>query len=367
MRKKALSTTAWFAILLSGCAGPGAYRFADRVLIPPGVKRADISTRTVTLPLAVKCRTSETAVTLVPAGRAVRVTVKPAQLRAQAAGSLIRWTESLEQRGCLSGGDASKLAAQVTEIVPLEPRVASSLLHPPERAYVDLDPGGRLSVVGPWFREGTKPETRAIESVSANGLTLTVKASADLLGVETVWYAIEPYADRPGVHFVFLSVEDREGALVTHPDHPHLDYLHFTPDAALYRLFTITRRSQSNHDMMLVAAATTSQLDQATKRLEADASSCADLAASHVCVEIPRDVVLALAPVVTANGAALAVQGRGTVGDVLLSAGVKRPASVLSTLRVQKRYLDRLALVNFDRSQPSILDLPLLGGEILRW
>jgi hypothetical protein len=119
--------------------------------------------------------------------------------------------------------------------------------------------------------------------------------------------------------------------------------------------------------MMLVAAATTSQLDQETKRLEADASSCVDLAASHVCVEIPRDVVLAVAPVVTANGAELAVQGRGTVGDVLLSVGVKRPASVLSTLRVERRYLDRLALVNFDRSQPSILDLPLLGGEVLRW
>jgi hypothetical protein len=221
------------------------------------------------------------------------------------------------------------------------------------------------------FREGTKPEARAIESAtasaSATGLALTVNASPDLLGVETVWYAIESHPDRPGVRIVFLSAEDREGDLVTHPERPHLDYLHFAPDAAHYRLFTITRRSNSNHDMMLVAAATRSQLNQETKRLEADPSSCADLATSRACVEVPRDTVLARVPVVTANGAPVAVRGSGTVRYVLMSAGVKQPEGVLSTLRVDKSYLGRSVPVTFDRAQPKILDLPLSGGEALRW
>jgi len=317
------------------------------------------------------CRASEDAVTLKPAGRAVRVTVKSAELRAEAAGWLVRWAESLEQRGCLSVGDSQNLAIQVAEIVPIEPRIASSLLHPPERAFVDLDPGSRLSVVGPLFREGTSPETRAIESApasaSATGLALTVNARPDLLGVETVWYAVEPYPDRPGVRIVFLSAEDRVGDLVTHPEHPHLDYLHFAPDVAHYRLFTITRRSNSDHDVMLLAAATRSQLDQETKRLEADPSSCADLATSGACVEVPRDAALARMPVVRANGATVAVQGSGTVRDALKAAGVKQPEGVLTTLRVHKSYLGRLVPVNFDRAQLRILDLPLSGGEVLRW
>ena len=166
------------------------------------------------------CHAEAEAVTIVPTGQAVRVTVKPAMLRAEPAGWLENWAESLEQRRCIPVGDGPVLAAQVAEIVPLERSIAFSLLHPPERDYVDLNPGSRLKAVGPLFREGAKPETRAIEPAVSDGGTLTVNASPDLVGVETAWYAVEAYLNRPGARIVFLSAEDRTGDLITRPDHP---------------------------------------------------------------------------------------------------------------------------------------------------
>jgi hypothetical protein len=367
MRVRALSVHALSVLLMTGCVGPGAYRYTNYVLIPPGVRKAEISARTVTLPLAVMCHADSGAVMIKPSGREVRVTVNLAELRAEPAGWLENWAESLEQQGCISIGDGPILAAQVAEIVPLERGIAFSLLHPPERDYVDLNAGSRLKAVGPLFRAGAKPETRAIESVASDAGTLTVKASPDLVGVETVWYAVEPYKNRPGARLVFLSAEDRTGDVTTRRDHPQLDYLRFAPEAAFYRLFTITRLSQSNHDTLVLAAPGPSQLEQETKRLEADPSQCAGLAASGACVEVPHDAALIKAPVVNANGTEMAVVGSGTVREVLLSAGVTQPKSVLATLHIEKRYLGRLTPVDFSRADPGVLDLPLSGGEVLRW
>jgi hypothetical protein len=70
---------------------------------------------------------------------------------------------------------------------------------------------------------------------------------------------------------------------------------------------------------------------------------------------------------VNANGTAMAVVGSGTVREVLLSAGVTRPRSVLATLHIERRYLGRLTPVNFNRGDLGVLDLPLSGGEVLRW
>jgi hypothetical protein len=196
---------------------------------------------------------------------------------------------------------------------------------------------------------------------------LTVKASADLVGVETAWYAVEADVKRPGAHIVFLSAEDRMGDSVSHPDRPRLDFLHFAPNAAYYRLFTITRLSQSDHDTLVLAAPTPSILAEETKSLEADSSQCGVLAVSGACVEVPHDTALAKAPMVKVNGKELAVVGNGTVLDVLLSAGITQPKSVLETLHIERLYLGRLTPVVFNRANLDVLNLPLSGGELLHW
>jgi hypothetical protein len=331
------------------------------------VRKPEISERSVTLPLTVKCHAESDAVLLRPVGRYVRVTVKPVILRAELAGWLENWSLSLEKRGCIPVGDGAVLAAQVAEIVPLEPRVALTLLHLPERDYVDLSAGSRLKAIGPLFREGAKPGTRTIESAHLADGTLTVNGSPDLVGVETAWYSIEAYKNRAGAQIRFLSAEDRVGDVFTHPRRPSLNYLHFAPDGAYYRLFTITRLSQSDHDMLVLAASTQQQLERQTEILEADPSQCSALAASGDCIEVPHDVSLADLPVVKVNGVAMAVEGRGTVRDVLGSAGVTQPGSVVASLYVERLYLGRLTPVEFNRADASILDLPLFGGEVLHW
>jgi len=366
-RVKTLSSYFLALILITGCSGPRAYRYADRVLIPPGVRKAEISERSVTFSLTVKCHAESDAVLLRPVGRHVRVTVKPVMLRVEPAGWLENWALALEKRGCIPVGDSAVLAAQVAEIVPLEPRAALTLLHLPERDYVDLNAGSRLKAIGPLFREGAKRDTRTIESALLADGTLTVNGSPDLVGVETAWYSIEAYKNRPGAQILFLSAEDRVGDAVTHPDRPSPNYFHFAPDAAYYRLFTITRLSQSDHDMLVLAASTRQQLERQTEILEADPSQCSVLAASGDCIEVPHDVGLADVPVVKVNGVAMAVEGRGTMRDVLGLAGVTQPGSILASLHVERLYLGRLTPVEFNRADASILDLPLLGGEVLHW
>lgn len=363
---KTLSSYSLALILLTGCGGPRSYRYADRMLIPPGVRKTEISERSVTFPLTVRCHAESDAVLLRPAGRHVRVTVKPVLLSAEPAGWLETWALSLEKRGCIPVGDGTVLAAQVAEIVPLEPRVALSLLRHPARDYVDLIAGSRLKAIGPLYREGAKPDTRTVESVlSADGM-LTVNGSSDLVGVETAWYSIEAYKNRPGAQILFLSAEDRVGDVVTRPDRPSLN-LHFAPDAAYYRFFTITRLSKSNHDMLVLAAATRPQLERQTQILEADPSQCPALAASGHCIEVPHNVALANVPVVRVNGVAMAVEGRGTVRDVLGLADVAQAGRILASLHVERLYLGRLTPVEFNRADASILDLPLVGGEVLHW
>ncbi len=354
-------------VLITGCSGPGVYRYADRVLIPPGVKKAEISERTVTLPRTVECPAESEAVVLRPVGRQVRVTVKLGVLRAEPAGWLENWATSLEKRGCIPIGDSTGLAAQIAEVAPLEPRIALSLLRPPERDYVDLGAGTRLKAIGPIFRAGAKPEARTIDSARMVDGTLTVSSTADLVGVETAWYTIEANKNRPGAQVLFLSAEDRVGAMITHPDRPSLNDLHFAPDAAYYRLFTITRLSQSDHDVLVLGASTPQELERQTEILEADPSQCPILAASGGCIEVPHDVALAGLPVVQVNGVAMAVEGRGTLRDVLGSAGVKQPGNILASLRIERLYLGRLTPVAFSRADAGILDLPLLGGEVLHW
>jgi hypothetical protein len=63
----------------------------------------------------------------------------------------------------------------------------------------------------------------------------------------------------------------------------------------------------------------------------------------------------------------MAVVGSGTVREVLLSAGITQPESVLATLHIEKRYLGRLTPIDFNRASSGVLDLPLSGGEVLHW
>ncbi|HEV2687721.1 MAG TPA: hypothetical protein VGV35_04180 [Bryobacteraceae bacterium] len=373
MRYLLAIVSAGVILALAGCTGPATYRYANHILIPPGVKNAAVAQRTVTVPLAASCSSSEDGLRMEKRGQTVRVTVQFAPLATHQPGWLSTWGTSLERSGCVAIGEGAVLAARVAELVPLDTKAVHNLLHPSAAiaGYMDLGPEYRLKVVGPILREGAPPGASAIgsaQTTSGDGGKLTVEmhASKDFLGYETAWFGIQPFAGRPGAQIVFLSAEDNMQGKPSPANKPRLDYFKFSPDAAYYRLFYLTRISQADHDLAVLTAPTRAELEEQTRRFAADPSICSSTAAGS-CVLIPRESAVVPHIIVTAAGSEIPVIAGGTVRDALKAAGVAQPAAVLPTLQVRRRYAGGLAPVVFNPSQTEILDLPLSGGEVVRW
>jgi len=347
--------------LSAGCA-PQTYRYANHILIPPNVKQANLKQRTLTLPIEAKCAVSEAGIHFTPA-HAIRLTVQPNQLTAHPAGWLQQWGEQLEEDGCLTAGTGQELATRITQIVPLDPAAASNLLRSPLLAYRDLTPDYRLFSAGPILRSDAKPGATAIISTEATGasLTITAKASADLIGVETAWYAIRMNHHSAGSRISFVSAEDRIGDQVSHPDKPRLNYLHFSDNAAYYRFFLHTADSASDHLAIVLAAPTQEELRQQTRRLESDPGVCTT--AVGLCVEAPFGYALSPALVATVNGTEVGIRDRWTVRGALQAAGISHPETVVPTLKVERFYDGQLVPVKFNPTRTDILDLPLSGRE----
>jgi len=359
------------AAALTGCAGPATYRYANHILIPPGVKTPTIPQRSATVPVAANCSASETGVQIKQHGQSVRVTVEPSPLLEHPTAWLATWLTSLEKNGCLRVGDGAIVASRATEIVPLDPRAAYNLLHASITidGYVDVGPENRLKVVAPIMREGAAPGASAIggpaEVSGAGGkINVTLRASKELLGYETAWFGIQPLSGKPGSRIVFLTAEDNMSGKVSNPEKPRVDYFHFAPDSAYYRLFYLTRISRADHDLAVLAAPTKAELEDRTRRFAADPDVCASIGS---CVLIPRESAVVPHILVSAAGKETAVVSGGSVGDALKAAGVANPSTVLSTLQVDRKYNGKPTAVQFDRSKQEILGLPLLGGEVIRW
>jgi hypothetical protein len=367
----------------TGCAhrtGPATYRYVKqdnaRILIPPGVADAATSQRTFTFrtaaPRGTKCAVAENGIEIRSYKRDLRVTVNRQPLLATAPGWLATWAGSLEKRGCLAPNESGTLAARIAESLPIDPVAANALLHPDvlRGGYVDLGPHHRLKVVSPILREGTPPGASTLEAttVSGNGKTLTVdvKSSANFLGYETAWWNIEPRPDRMGLLFVAGTAEARIGDKVTEEAQPRFNYLRFSPDAAYFRLFFLTRISHADHDIAILSARSLPELDDETAKLEENPNACGT-PAKPLCVLVPKEVAVVPHIVVTVNGKGIPILAGGRLRDAILAAGEKNPQQVLTTLAFQRSYAGALTAVDFDRAKPDILDLPLNGGEDIKW
>ena len=364
------------ALATTACAvrqpRPATYRYVNHILIPPGVKDAKVSQRKFTIPTTANCSSPEDGVLLHRGRRSTRVTVDRQALVAHPPGWLSAWGASLEKQGCLPVGEGLALANRIAEMLPLDPKIAYDLLHASMTSdgYIDLGPEHRLKVTSPILRQDAESNSVAIGSPRVSGqdgkLTVEMRASPDFLGYETAWYAVEPYANRVGTQIVPISIEDHIDGNTSRPDKPRFNYFQFGADAAYYRLFYLTRLSQADHDIDLLAAPTRAGLEEQTKRLETDPGVCAQNV-SRTCAAVPREIAVTPYVLVTVNGLERTIPIGGTVRAALKAAGVSRAEGVLPTLQVQRRYAGRLTPVIFDRARPEILDLLLTGREEIRW
>ncbi|HWF11742.1 MAG TPA: hypothetical protein VG297_24915 [Bryobacteraceae bacterium] len=352
-------------LLAAGCAAHKPvsvdWRFIGKdtaaTLIPPGVAGADVMQRILTTDIAAGKG---------PCPGEIRVrknhvvaTVNRGALDGKPDGWLTAWAADAESQGCIAAGEAPKLAARVAESLPLDPQKAFHVLYPD-----DLVPPVRLQMVSPILRDESKPVLND-EQVSGNGNQLTLSVRADnLIGYETAVYTVQPKASGAGYAIAPLYADKHVGNTTERREQPATNYFHFPAEAAFFRLFV--KSGQTDYTALAIAASTRAELAQLAAALEAGTTSCETLGPKS-CIAIPRRV--ALNPVVpaTINGSEMLVRWSADLAEAIRTAGERRPESLLATLTISRLYAGRPTPVDFDRSNPAILRLPITGGEIISW
>jgi hypothetical protein len=357
-----------FALLAAGCAvrAPQTYRFAGRILIPPGVASATAPQRPIRTAVAMKTRTCSEAGIMVT--RRSISTTRDALLKLPA-GGLATLTAGFEEHGCVAEGEGARVATRIVESVPLEPSAAYRLLHPGVREswYFDLGPENRLQVDSPIVRAGVDAEKPLLESagttrMSREGqLEVETKVSADLVGFETAWYGFRSKPQSRGLAVVPLYAESHIQGAVERTPEPRTNYFHFRADAACYRIF-----HRGDQTIIVVSAPTRAELDRETRALQQDPVACAAFA-PQTCVLAPHNVGINATVVVTVNGKETAVPVGAPVRAAIQAGGERNPDTVLARLTVRRPYDGKLVPVEFDRANREILSMILFGGESLDW
>lgn len=366
---------------LAGCSAHrrlAAYRVVQKdegvMLFPPRVpERQGSETRFVyRTPAEVEdCSGDHSGIQLRKRKGAIAVTVRSDEAAKRPAGWLLPWSASMEERRCVPEGEGLQLARLVAEAMPLNISRGQDPLRVKATVtgYSDLEIGSKLRVVGPVFKPGTRPGAPAIAGaapvVSGNdkGVSVEVRASADLIGYETSWYAIEPRRDSAGGELVLKSASLQTPEAAAAETAPQIHPFAFTPEMAYFRLFYLARAGEER-ELLLVAAATLPEMMRKTGRIEAGARDCEGIAA---CVVAPYGVAFTPYASVSLNGKAYDVAPGASLGSALHEAGIRDAAEVLHTLQVRKPHRRGLAQVTFDRNPEAVLSLPLNGGEEVRW
>ncbi|MBS1858253.1 MAG: hypothetical protein JST11_22975 [Acidobacteria bacterium] len=363
------------AILACGCAvrkQADVYRLVRSdggvVLIPPGRLGAGTIHRTFTPGIQAGGASCEAGggIAVQRRGRGIRVTVDREVLVRQPAAWLRRWASEAEARGCVAPGTAAELAERILEALPLDPAAAWRLINTNDirSGYVDLEPGYRLQVDSPIFRDGAPPGTAAIDTAVTGGtdrsINVEVKASPELLGFERAWYAMVARKGQRGAAIEPLSAERHVNGQTEARAAPATDYFRFDRDSAWYRLLY-----RADRTIVVVAAASYSELERISKEVDADPSACRTPTGRR-CAVIPSQVGVNPEIVVRVQGAEQALPVGSTVGSAI-RAGGGRPEEALARLSVQRGYAGRLVPVEFDRTGKDILALHLRGGEMLTW
>jgi hypothetical protein len=353
-------------LLLTGCAvrqpvrqpAPMTWRLAGPILMPPGVA-SDLAQRTfnAAIPGRSQCPESD-AVTVQRRRSRLVVTVHRDALVKQPRGWLTTWTGEAESQGCIAPGQGAALAARIVESIALPSGADLRLLREDGMPnYVEIGAGNRLQVISPIMREGAAADAPLIEtgkvSAEGGGLTVELKTSPELLGVETAWYDLRPKARGSGFTIVPASAETSIQGQVEKHDRPAKNYFQFAPEMGFYRLFFKADQSE-----VLAATATRAALP-------ADAEVC-DGPGAPVCMAIPRGLGVNPFLMVNVNGAAVAVAIGSNLGSLLR--GMRLSAdTVLPSLAITRLWSGKPVSLEFDRSRQDVMSLVLTGKEQIHW
>lgn len=337
-------------LLLTGCAArQPAWRLTSQgpadLLIPPGAQ-PDLAKRT----LAVAHNGSRSC----PA----RITVTREMFLNRTDGWLTAWMSDLEVQGCILSTEGPLLAARINESLPVDPAATYKSLYPK-----DAIPPVHFEVTSPVLRD-PNDKSDPFEVVGGTGLSLAVKAPDNFIGFEKSLYAVQRKPAGPGFEIVPLRAERHIGDQIEQRAQPETNYLRFGPEASYYRV--IVKSNQTDFNALVIGAPSRTELDRRAALLESGSATCATLN-NELCVAIPRRVAINAVLPVTVNGAEVMVLQGSNVGAAIRNTGVRRPEDILPTLTVLRPYNGRATPLEFDRSNGSILQIPLMGGEVISW
>jgi hypothetical protein len=226
--------------------------------------------------------------------------------------------------------------------------------------------------MAPIMKSGNSPEENKIEITSVTGsdraLNVDIRQSDEAIGVETSWYALRPKAAGPGSTIVPLSAERRIESQTTPVSGPLATYFPFAADIGFYRLiYKAEKEGNGSITEILVGAPNLLELQRRTRLVLDDFNTC-KVSDPEMCAVIPRRVALNAVLAVTVNGKETRIGIRGTVRSAIVQGGgLPRAEDMVSTLSVSKPYKGKLVDVQFDRASSAILDMTLLGGEVIDW
>ena len=166
------------------------------------------------------------------------------------------------------------------------PAKAASNLAANDNSYMDLKPGSKLRVVMPLTNSGRFRADDLARGESGGDFV----SSDDLVGYRTMYYSVRG-ARHGEARLQFVSAEEtRDGKTVAKPESPAPPF-RLPPRSGHIRLIYLVRRSQSDHDMAIVAAKGMEALNAFTGRLKDHPDLC-DAKAEVFCAWVPAGVAL---------------------------------------------------------------------------
>jgi hypothetical protein len=154
--------------------------------------------------------------------------------------------------------------------------------------YIDLQSGWRLRVTTPLLKSGEYRLRLSEKQVDENAVTLS--AGEDFEGYETAFYAVEPRKGG-GVRIGFVSAEVTKEGKSVHQPRPKAPLFRLPSGTRLVRLIYLTRVSQFDHDMAVVAAGEMGILEELTQEVQIHQDACKSDDASF-CSWIPAGIAV---------------------------------------------------------------------------
>jgi|GEM_PF-1427649 len=352
-----------FALLLAGCAArrPTAalrYRFDGTVLYPPPQRKVADLQFTATGARAgggKQCEVHGPALKVRWRESTASIRIRPGAAGLHEAAEKL--SDKFEANGCLAPGDGLALASRILEHLPA---YGGALMSPRmQEGHLDLVPPVRLRMLSPILPAGA--EKVKLESDSSQGNEVRLKSN--LIGYETAWYRVSSDPQGRGAMVSIERVEDTIENSTSGRPAPRRDHLAGLPPGYL-RLVVLTRLSQADHNIVVVAASSRERLEQATRKLASEPDATIEGA---TLAPIPREVALLAVLRIEANGREIDIPVEASVHEAIRSSDVGYRGQLPESLAIRRPYEGKLIPVEFDPSDKRILGLILNGGEKLSW